>query len=141
MARDREIDLSYIPTAEMLADCFTKPLPKPTSFEQCGPMGMIGIRLANGVGNDLGIVFGNGLRNGLGILANGIGNGHGNGIGNGLGNGIGTVNGIGNAVGKHIDSLGTFVPRRSNMFHWLLFSFVYCFVRNGHDSHPGGVLS
>jgi len=26
MARDGEIDLSYVPTAEMLADCFTYPL-------------------------------------------------------------------------------------------------------------------
>jgi hypothetical protein len=29
MARDGEIDFSYVPTAEILADCFTKPLPKP----------------------------------------------------------------------------------------------------------------
>jgi len=28
MARDGEIDWSYIWTAEMLTDCFTKPLPK-----------------------------------------------------------------------------------------------------------------
>jgi hypothetical protein len=35
MARDGEIDLSYIPTAEMLAGCFTKPLPKP-DFMKCG---------------------------------------------------------------------------------------------------------
>jgi len=30
MAGDGEIDLSYILTAEMLADCFKKLLPKPT---------------------------------------------------------------------------------------------------------------
>jgi hypothetical protein len=29
MATDGEIYLSYVPTAEMLADCFTKPRPKP----------------------------------------------------------------------------------------------------------------
>jgi len=34
MARDGEIDLSYVPTAEMLADCFTKPLPKPALLKQ-----------------------------------------------------------------------------------------------------------
>jgi hypothetical protein len=85
MARDGEIDLSYVPTAEMLADCFTKPLPKPAFLKQCAAMGMIGI----GLGNDLGT-----LGNGLGI---GIRNGLGNGLGT-LGNGRG--NGIGNAVGK-----------------------------------------
>jgi hypothetical protein len=74
MARDGEIDLNYVPTTEMFADCFTKPLPKPAFFKQCAAMGMIGI----------------GLGNGLGI-------GHGNGIG------IGNGKGIGNAVGKLID--------------------------------------
>jgi hypothetical protein len=29
MAREGGIDLSYIPTAEMLPDCFTQPLPIP----------------------------------------------------------------------------------------------------------------
>jgi len=87
MARDREMDLSYVPTAEMLGDCFTKPLPKPAFLKQCAAMGMIGI----GLGNGLEIGTGNGLGNGLGTL----GNGHGNGIGIG--------NGIGNAVGKQID--------------------------------------
>jgi len=29
MARDGEINLSYIRTAEMLTDCFLNPLPKP----------------------------------------------------------------------------------------------------------------
>jgi hypothetical protein len=29
MARDGEIDLSYVPTAEMLADSFTQQLPMP----------------------------------------------------------------------------------------------------------------
>jgi hypothetical protein len=72
MARDGEIDLSYVPTAEMLADCFTKPLPKPAFLKQCAPMGMIGIGLGNSLGN-------------------GLGNGFGIGIGKGLGNGLGTL--------------------------------------------------
>jgi len=92
MARDGEMDLSYVPTAEMLADCFTKPLPKPAFLRQCAAMGMIGIGLGNGLGNGLGIGMRNGLGNGLGM----IGNGRGNGIG------IGQGNGIGNAVGKQI---------------------------------------
>jgi len=81
MARDGEIDLSYVPTAEMLADCFTKPLPKTAFLKQCAAMGMIGIGLGNGLGN------------GLGTLGNGRGNG----------TGIGNGNGIGNAIGKQID--------------------------------------
>ena len=81
MARDGEIDLHYVPTAEMLADCFTKPLLKPAFLKQCAAMGMIGIGLGNGLGNGPGIVIGDGLANGHG-------------------NGIGTGNGIGNAVGK-----------------------------------------
>jgi hypothetical protein len=84
MARDGEIKLSYVPAAEMLADCFMKPLPKHAFLKQCAAMGMIGI----------------GLRNRLGI---GIGNSHGIGLGMlgiGCGNGIGTGTGIGNAVGK-----------------------------------------
>jgi len=72
MARDGKIDLSYVPTAEMLADCFTKPLPKPAFLKQYAAMGMIGI----------------GLGNGLSTLTNG------------RGNGIGIGKGIGNAVGK-----------------------------------------
>jgi hypothetical protein len=76
MDRDGEIDLSYVPSAEMLADCFTKPLPKPAFLKHCAVMGMIGT----------------GLGNGLGTIGNGHGNGH--------GNGIGTGKGIGNAVGK-----------------------------------------
>jgi hypothetical protein len=80
MARYGEIDLSYVQTPEMLADCFTKPLPKPASLKQCAAMGMIG--------NGLGIEIRNGLGNGLHML--GIGHG----------NGITTGNGIGNAVGK-----------------------------------------
>jgi hypothetical protein len=97
MARDGEIDLSYGPTAEMLADCFTKPLPKPAFLMQCAAMGMIGIGLGNGIGNGLGIGIGIGLGNGLDMHGNGLGNGHGNVIG------IGHGNGIGNAVGKQID--------------------------------------
>jgi hypothetical protein len=88
MARDGEIDLSYVPTAEMLANCFTKPLPKPTFLKQCAAMGMIGIRLGNGLGN--------GLRMGI---SNGIGNE----LGHGHGNSMGTGQGIGNAVGKATD--------------------------------------
>jgi len=76
MARDGEIDLSYVPTAEMITDCFTKPLPKPAFLKQCAAMEMIGIGLGNGLGNSLG--------NSLGIgIGNGLGNGHGNGIGTG----------------------------------------------------------
>jgi len=80
MARDGEIDLSYVPTAEMLAGCFTKPLPKPAFFKHCAVMRMDIIGLGNGLG--------------IGI---------GNGLGNGHGNGIGTGKGFGNAVGKQID--------------------------------------
>jgi len=76
MARDEEIDLSYVPTAEMFADCFTKPLPKPAFLKQSEAMGTIG--------------------NGLGI-------GIGHGVGNGHGNGIGTGNGVRNGVGKPIE--------------------------------------
>jgi hypothetical protein len=73
--------LSNILTAEILAHCFTKPLPKHTFFEVCAAMRMIRI----GLGNDLG--------NKLGALGNGIGNGIGIGIGNGFVN----------AIGKQID--------------------------------------
>jgi hypothetical protein len=91
IARDGEIDLSHIPTAEMLADYFTKPLPKPALLKQCAAMEMIG----NGLENRLGIGIRNGLGTGLGTFRNGLGNVH--------GNDIGTGNGIGNAVGKQID--------------------------------------
>jgi len=90
MARDREIDLSYVPTAEMLANCFTKPLPKPAFLKQFAAIGMIVI----GLGNGLGIGIGNGLGNGLRTIGNGLGNGHRNGIGSGKG--------IGNAVGMKL---------------------------------------
>jgi hypothetical protein len=86
MARDGEIDMSYIPTAEMLADCLTKAVPKPAYSKECSEMGMIVI----GLGNGLGFGTKNGLRNGLSSL----GNGHGNGIG------IGTRKGGGTAVRK-----------------------------------------
>jgi len=42
---------------------------------------------------------------------------------------------------RKVNWLGTFVSRRSTIFDWLLFSFVHCFVWNGRDSRPGGVLS
>ena len=60
MARDGEIDLSHVPTAEMLAECFTKSLPKPAFLKQCAAVGMIAI----GHGNGLGIGIGNNLGNG-----------------------------------------------------------------------------
>jgi len=66
MARDGEIDLSYVLTAEMPADCFTKPLPKPAFLKQCATMGTIGIGLRNCLG-----MRGNGRGNCIGI-ANGI---------------------------------------------------------------------
>jgi hypothetical protein len=55
MAGDREINLSDVPTAEMLTDCFTRPLPKPAFLKQCAAMGMIGIGLGNGLGNVVGM--------------------------------------------------------------------------------------
>jgi hypothetical protein len=65
-ARDREIDLSYVPTAKMLADYFTKPLPKPAFVKQCAAMEMIGNALGTGlrigIGNRLGNWHGNGIR-------------------------------------------------------------------------------
>jgi hypothetical protein len=84
IARAGEIDLSYIPTVEILADCFTKPLPKPAILKQCAGMGMIRI--------GLGIRILNRIRNGLG-----------NSAGNSLRNGIGTGNAIRNAIRKQID--------------------------------------
>ena len=66
MARDGEIDLSFLLTATMLADCFTKPLPKPGFLKRCAAMGI----LRNGLGNGLW----NGLRNDLRIgIGKGIG--------------------------------------------------------------------
>jgi hypothetical protein len=64
MARDVQINMCYILTAEMLADCFTKPLPKPPFWKQCAAMGMIGNGLRIGIGNGLGYglcTIGNGL--------------------------------------------------------------------------------
>jgi hypothetical protein len=54
IARDEEIDLSYVPTAEMLAYCFTKPLSTPAFLKHCAPLGMIGIGFGNELGNGLG---------------------------------------------------------------------------------------
>jgi hypothetical protein len=100
IARDGEINMSYVQTAEMLVDCFTMSLPKPDFLKQCATMGMIGIGLGNGLGT-----FGNGLRIGLG---NALGSGpniHRNGLRNGVGNGIEIAigNDIRNAVGKQTD--------------------------------------
>jgi len=64
MARDREIMLSYILTAEMLADCLTNPLLKPTFLKLWAAMGMISNGLRNGIGIAFGI--GNGNRNAVG---------------------------------------------------------------------------
>jgi hypothetical protein len=66
MARDGEIDLSYVLTAEMLGDCFTKPLPKPGLLKQYAAMGMIGIGCGNGLGNGIGIGIGQGNGNAIG---------------------------------------------------------------------------
>jgi hypothetical protein len=91
MARDEKINLSYTPTAEILIDCFTKPLQKPAFFKQCALMGMIGLGLGYGLStleNDLGIGTGYGIRNGLG---------------NNQGNGIATGKATGIAIGKLID--------------------------------------
>jgi hypothetical protein len=46
MPRDREIDLNCVPTAEIIADCFTKPQQKPAFLKQCAEIGMIGNRLS-----------------------------------------------------------------------------------------------
>jgi hypothetical protein len=53
MARDADIDLSYVLTAEMLTDCFTKPLLMPAFLKQCATMEMIGIGPVNGLVNGL----------------------------------------------------------------------------------------
>jgi len=55
--RDGEIDLSYIPTVEMLADCFPKPLPKPAILKPCPAMEMIWMQLENVHVNGLGILW------------------------------------------------------------------------------------
>jgi hypothetical protein len=78
MARDGEIDLSNVPTAQILADSFTMPVPTPAILKPCAAMGMIGISLQNGLAIGLG-TFGNGLRIGIG---NFLRNGHGTGIWN-----------------------------------------------------------
>jgi hypothetical protein len=41
MTRDREINLSYVTTAEMLANCFTKLLLKQAFLKQCAVMGIV----------------------------------------------------------------------------------------------------
>ena len=66
MATDGEIKLSYVPTAEMIADCFTKPLPKTAFLKQSAAMGMIGVGLGNGLGNAIGIGTGKGIGNAVG---------------------------------------------------------------------------
>jgi hypothetical protein len=38
MATDGEIEVNYVPTAEMLADCFTNPLPRPPFLKQCAAL-------------------------------------------------------------------------------------------------------
>jgi hypothetical protein len=78
--RDGEVDLSYIPTADILADYFTMTLPKPSILKQYAAMGIIGITIENGLGN------------GHGTIGNRLGNVHRNGIGPGKH--------IGNAVTK-----------------------------------------
>jgi hypothetical protein len=71
MARDGVIDLSYVLTAQMIADGFKKQLTKLRFLKQCAGMVTIGIgarnSLCHGSGYPLGNGLGNGLRNGLGI--------------------------------------------------------------------------
>jgi hypothetical protein len=89
MTRDGESELTYVPTAEMLADYITKPLSKHTFLMQCTAIGMIGIGLRN-------CIYTNG--SGLGIrIVNGVAIDRGT-IGNGQGNGIRSGHGIGNAL-------------------------------------------
>jgi len=131
--RDGEIDLRYVPTAEMLADCFTEPLPKHSFLKQCAATGMIGIGLGNGLGNG----HGNGLGNDLVIE---IGNGIVNSSRNGYGNDIGTGKGIGNAICNLIDWVSSFWGNTRCMIGSLHCCWLF-FLWNGRDSRPGGVLS
>jgi hypothetical protein len=61
-ASDGEIKLSYVPTAQMITNCFTKPPLKPTISNKCAAVGMIGMGPWNGLS-----MFGNGWGNGIGI--------------------------------------------------------------------------
>jgi len=91
-ASDGEICMSYVLTAEMLADCFTKPLPNPAFLKQCAAIGIIRIGLRTDL--DMYRIWqGIGLGNGLGTFRNAGGNG----IGTGTGNRVGI------AVGKKIE--------------------------------------
>lgn len=49
MARDGQIDMSYALTTEMLADCFTQPLPQSAFWMLHAAKGIIGIELGNGL--------------------------------------------------------------------------------------------
>jgi hypothetical protein len=40
--RDGKVEVAYVPTAEMLADGFTKPLPKPAHQHFCRMIGLVG---------------------------------------------------------------------------------------------------
>jgi hypothetical protein len=42
MVRDGEVELEYIPSDQMLADGFTKGLPKPSFLKLCCLMGLVG---------------------------------------------------------------------------------------------------
>jgi hypothetical protein len=87
MARDEEIDLSNIPTAEMFTDCVIQPEPKLPFLEQFTAMVIVRIGYGNGLENGLAIVISNGIKNAFR---------------NAHGNDIGTGNSIGHAVRKHI---------------------------------------
>jgi len=65
IARYGEIVLGYTPTAVMLANCSTQPLPNPRFLNQCAGMGMISVWLGNVLANALG--HGRGNRIGIGI--------------------------------------------------------------------------
>jgi len=89
MARDGQIDMSYVPTAEMLADRFTQLQPKTHCWVQCDIIG----RIRSTLGKGLRIGIGNCDANSFCML----GNHQGNGIT------IGNENAIGNAIGKYIE--------------------------------------
>jgi hypothetical protein len=77
MAREREINLSHVPNAEMITDCFAQPLPQRACLKKCEAMGMIRCCLRNGLGNGLGNGLWIGISTGPEYGCGMHGNGHG----------------------------------------------------------------